>query len=246
MQALRASTPAARVKLSTRFDVVGQELISVGTLADPSGRFVRDAADILLTLVESHDETGARSNSKLSDVVGRLYLLLFEEEKVEFRGQVAGLLEHLATGLREHTLDAYEILFATALRGLGDWDVAVRRPCVRVFRLLVPLASLAKQTAARRLLVRPINLHDAAHLAVGRSSELLQHIFTKQNPFRLEESQHPRDLKIMAYLSEQTNLLSKRHSTLSPAQLRDYQWEGVSWLTQLRRFGLNGILADEM
>jgi hypothetical protein len=30
---------------------------------------------------------------------------------------------------------------------------------------------------------------------------------------------------------------------LSASGLRAYQWEGVSWLTQLRRCGLGGILA---
>lgn len=30
------------------------------------------------------------------------------------------------------------------------------------------------------------------------------------------------------------------------AELRDYQLEGISWLDQLYRNGLNGILADEM
>lgn len=33
---------------------------------------------------------------------------------------------------------------------------------------------------------------------------------------------------------------------VSGAELRDYQLEGISWLDQLYRNGLNGILADEM
>jgi hypothetical protein len=28
--------------------------------------------------------------------------------------------------------------------------------------------------------------------------------------------------------------------------VRGYQWDGISWLTQLRRCGLGGILADDM
>jgi len=51
---------------------------------------------------------------------------------------------------------------------------------------------------------------------------------------------------VMEVLSSQTNLVVKGRSSLQSAQLREYQWAGVSWLTQLRRFDLNGILADEM
>ena len=31
-----------------------------------------------------------------------------------------------------------------------------------------------------------------------------------------------------------------------PVQLRPYQQEGVNWLAFLRRFGLHGVLADDM
>ena len=96
----------------------------------------------------------------------------------------------------------------------------------------------------------------------------MDHIFTKKIPFRLQSSEHSRDLRVMEALRNYTNLVQdvandmtsppeitlieyvddghEFKKKLSDAHLRKYQWEGVSWLTQLRRFGLGGILADEM
>lgn len=212
----------------------------------------------MLLLLMEKPASAAGHNSPavlMSQVVGRLHQLLFAEKpneshfRVSFRSQLASLLEKLTENSPEQVLGAYEVLFATALRGLGDRDVDVRRTCVGVFRSLVPLAPLAKQTAARRAALSTVattEARDEVQGAIERSSELLQHIFTKQNPFRIQRSHHPRDLDIMAELTKYSNLARLGLPSLSPAQLRDYQWDGVSWLTQLRRFGLNGILADEM
>jgi len=257
LHALRACTASARRALDARFDVAGRVLASVGGVPDPSGRQVTTAAEVLSLLMEQ--PANATSNDLpavlMSHVVGRLHHILFAERQspggfpVSLRSQLAALLEKLTENLPERVLGAYEVLFATALKGLGDRDADVRRTCVRVFRSLVPLAALAKQTAAHRASLSTTTLSEArdeVHAAVERSSELLQHIFTKQNPFRIQKSQHPRDLDIMAELTKYSNLVQLGLPNLSSAQLRDYQWDGVSWLTQLRRFGLNGILADEM
>ena len=254
LHTLRACTAAARRALSARFDIVGLLLAAAGTVSDPTGGLVGNATEVLsLLLLQPADTVGDASQEQLlmSEVVGQLHLLLFPDQSSEcsgvYRIQLAQLLQNLVEDMPELVIEAYEVMFATALRGIGDRDADVRRDCVRVFRSLVPLASLAKQTAPRRALSRYASCaSNGVHGAIERSSELLQHIFTKQNPFRIQRSQHPRDLELMAELARYTNLVEARHSALSPAQLRDYQWDGVSWLTQLRRFGLNGILADEM
>ena len=175
-------------------------------------------------------------------------------------------------------LSSYEVWFAAALHGLGNFDPRVRRACVRVFQLLVPMAPLARavekkhetaqikeDSASNHISITTTapstttsasteqQLPRTVHTAAETAKELLGHIFTKQSMLRLQSSDHVRDRSILLQLTQMTNLVSNQNSVeekllsgLSPARLREYQWDGVSWLTQLRRFGLNGVLADEM
>lgn len=269
--ALLACTAATRAALNARYDIVGLVLDAAGTVeqeqeppAPGRGRITR-LAEVLCLLFRTEDRDGEAieessptpclSASLLPTTAARLYLRLFGEKvassaAVTARGQLAELLCSLTSALLGQVVGAYEILFATALRGLGDREAGVRRACVRVFHQLVPLAALAKQTSSRRassaLPVQADRISSEVQVAVEKASELLQHIFTKQSPFRIQKSQQERDLHLMRTLAQYTNLVTYQSAVLAPAQLRDYQWDGVSWLTQLRRFGLNGILADEM
>ena len=260
---------------------MGLALAAAGAVVESTqaaAGLVARMVDVLCMLLESSERDGdcvAETASLLPSIAARLYMLLFADSNGAIhsaeqgmgaplcRSQLASVLSLLTSRLLRQLVGCYELLFATALRGLCDRDSGVRKCCVGVFRLLVPLASLAKQTSAKRAklvvaddasVISPTSEASLVQKAVSKSSELLQHIFTKQSPFRLQKSTHARDLQIMEVLSKQTNLVAAESSgaaahkavTLSSAQLRDYQWDGVSWLTQLRRFGLNGILADEM
>jgi len=49
------------------------------------------------------------------------------------------------------------------------------------------------------------------------------------------------DLGMLPQMRSQTRLLGD-----SECCLRNYQWDGVAWLTHLRRCGLGGVLCDEM
>lgn len=280
--ALAACTVTTRAALNARYDIIGLVLEETGIVDEGSSvrkdRIAR-LTEVLCLLLQTEEGEKERMEEKettptlcaslLPATAARLYLRLFgedvhssaEEKKgaaaaVRCRGQLAELLSALTSALLEQVVGAYEVLFATALRGLGDREAGVRRACVRVFRQLVPLAALAKQTSpARRASLSSASplasagsdsSSSAVHLAMEKASELLHHIFTKQSPFRIHKSQHERDLNVMQTLAQCTNLVTYQNEELAPAQLREYQWDGVSWLTQLRRFGLNGILADEM
>eukprot|EP01032_Pedospumella_encystans_P015307 gene15307-17515_t len=269
--ALLACTYSTRAALNARYDVIGLVLDAAGAVekasaleSDRTSRLSEVLCLLFQTETSDADAVSPSPTSLLPATAARLFLRLFEQEAhppadrkgqvatVASRNQLAELLCSLTSALLEQVVDAYEILFATALRGLGDREAGVRRACVRVFRQLVPLAALAKQTSSARRASSPMSGTSAnaalneVHLAVEKASELLQHIFTKQSPFRIQKSHRERDLKIMKTLTQCTNLVAHHDAALAPAQLRDYQWDGVSWLTQLRRFGLNGILADEM
>lgn len=265
--ALLACTPSTRAALNARYDVVGLVLDAAGAVEKASaleGDRIPRLAEVLCLLFQTETSEGDTDDvslppSLLPATAARLYLRLFDQclpkgqaATVVSRNQLAELLSSLTSSLLEQVVGAYEILFATALRGLGDREAGVRRACVRVFRQLVPLAALAKQTSCARRVSSSMSGTSAntssneVHLAVEKASELLQHIFTKQSPFRIQKSHRERDLNIMKTLTQCTNLVAHHDAALAPAQLRDYQWDGVSWLTQLRRFGLNGILADEM
>lgn len=70
-------------------------------------------------------------------------------------------------------------------------------------------------------------------------SELLQSSNTSNFPTSLDHGTINASNSLQTFSSDVAKMVSS-----SP--LRDYQWVGVSWLTELRRSGLGAILADEM
>lgn len=70
-------------------------------------------------------------------------------------------------------------------------------------------------------------------------STFIKELLSKSHLILLPNSNEAVDLMIMKLFN---STIKSRPSLL----LRSYQWEGVSWLTRLRRCGLSGILADEM
>jgi hypothetical protein len=210
--------------------------------------------DTMLTLDE------LSSTSALRQLAAQFYRVLSRQprhqpEKPHMASNVAAVAQMLLALVSNHSdrlLPEYDTLFASTLRGLADFDSAVRVPCVQAFKALVPLASLAQ--AIRSATVNGGGQNNSV-VSEGCSPlparELLDHIFTKSEPLRLQHSTHRTDQRVLAVLAQQTNLVAAHdgagaHKDLSPSPLREYQWEGISWLTQLRRFGLSGILADEM
>lgn len=252
--ALAACSRAVREELMAAhdlLDIVFRSLAQAGE--DPSDEVVKGAVAVLCLLtdaVQRGDLTGQiyaeddDTVATLREIGVRLFGFLSREGTEPPAGfpcarrRASEVFYRLAQQRLDAVVHCYEVWFAAALHGIADNEPAVRRSCVSAFRLLVPLASVAKRTSLRQ--------RNAVQQAALPSCDLIDHIFTKQSALKIQLSERPQDLNIMAVLSAKTNLWVQSCSGLHTAQLRAYQWEGVSWLTQLRRFGLNGILADEM
>ena len=291
-----ALSDESKERLLLQHDMVGVVLgIAISGVRQEDALIVTAAVDCVQHL-KSRSDCTIDASSILSGIAAHLFLLLGQHQlnqspKTVKLEQTAGpptgptstavVAEiFLATARRypAQLLSSYEVWFAAALHGLGNFDPRVRRACVRVFQLLVPMAPLARavekkhetaqikeDSASNHISITTTapstttsasteqQLPRTVHTAAETAKELLGHIFTKQSMLRLQSSDHVRDRSILLQLIQMTNLVSNQNSVeekllsgLSPARLREYQWDGVSWLTQLRRFGLNGVLADEM
>lgn len=245
--ALSACSAAERQKILAKFNLLSSVFSSISQSYTTSDEVVDAAVAVLCLLTEDKDsaENADGGQTAVLRAIGpQLHQLLtghasLSEGGSRSRKLIAEVFHQLVQQRLGALVHCYEVWFSTALFGIGDSDPSVRRSCVQSFRLLVPLASVAQRASAWR------RDTDSVSPALP-SADLLDHIFTKQSALKIQHSQRPQDVQIMAELAARTNLWVESSSSLHAAQLRAYQWEGVSWLTQLRRFGLNGILADEM
>ena len=135
--------------------------------------------------------------------------------------------------IQEKILTNFDSTLSIALRGLGDYSDPVRRFSAKSLRILVTFAPLVRNSGT-------VDDDDSSSSQIFKTKLLID---------------SPADASIIDFLKNVTNLVASNDSStnqrppipgLSPNGLRDYQWEGVSWLTQLRRSGLGGILADDM
>jgi hypothetical protein len=128
----------------------------------------------------------------------------------------------------------------TSARIVGHYDEIVRRNSTNTFRKLVPLAPAAA-------LYSSSSQSNITQLSISGSMS--------RSMKRIDQSGAEIDVFICQCLSSLTNLLRPHDKatktasslkSLSQSSLRSYQIEGMTWLTQLRRYGLSGCLADEM
>ena len=162
--------------------------------------------------------------------------------------------------------NAYVEWLSAALQGIGHADEVTRRGCYQALRVMVPIAAVVRNDDVHvKNGETPIS--DEEH---GRDRRLQVASNSLQCMLRggpvpmlgtLQE-----DAEMLARLSLMTGLvpnsifkgISHQHlssnvtseegvnDALARDCLRAYQWEGVSWLTALRRCGLSGLLADDM
>lgn len=145
------------------------------------------------------------------------------------------LTHHLPVAL---ILPSYEAWLGLVLRGIA-LPSGYGEPFVGCFRLLVPLAALVRN----RL---PADLHGATPAAA-----VTRLILARESPPRLTVSPNEYDREIIIRLARGSNIAVSDWIACGPSTqvglaLRGYQWDGITWLTFLRRAGLSGILADEM
>lgn len=151
--------------------------------------------------------------------------------------RAASLFHALTVQLHDQVLPQFDAWFRVALSGVGCFDPTVRRPCTAAFRVLVPLAPMARELVRGR---------DGS----ADSTALLHQLFCKHEGRGKAAAVSAVKDDAMRELGRCTHLVAVPQPplpNLAPVSLRGYQWEGVQWLTQLRRCGVGGgILADEM
>ena len=136
-------------------------------------------------------------------------------------------------------LPSFSACFALSLCGIGHADRSVRLSSTAAFRRLVPLAPLARQ--GQQGLGQGLGQGQGSVRGKGR--DLVEGIFSRDPLIPLHRSDLALDMRIV---SELRRLGIGREGDGAAVVLREYQWEGLTYLTQLRRCGLSGMLADEM
>jgi len=157
-------------------------------------------------------------------------------------------LRHLQE--RELTQVCYPYFLSSTIRGIGDQDVTVRRCFTQAFAILVPLAPLVKEFDDPLPPGRNPEASDSKpQVASARTRALFEHILFRSTPPSLTDTlPESADHRLLTSLKKVCPHLFEDPSTSSigSRSLRRYQWDGISWLTQLQRCGLAGILADDM
>nr|CAD2170425.1 unnamed protein product [Meloidogyne enterolobii] len=141
------------------------------------------------------------------------------------------LLLRLST-IASKLLGAISLISLLALRCIGDRNESVRAAAALAFRQFVALLPLEnRQNHFLHELFDDSKLDDKSEMT------MLQNTYI--NSFSLVD-----------VLGCPGNLPKLRRDEIpflvDTLDLRDYQIEGITWLTFLNRFGLNGILADDM
>jgi hypothetical protein len=239
-------------KLVEEFHVVTQLLDAL------SEESLRGAVQTTLRILISSSNR-LTSDAALRECANSFHQKMIQGASTCDRASLAVVFRGLTEQLEERVLPQFETWFGIALLGLGDFDSAVRVPATAAFRLLVPLAPLARDMSVKRALSG--EGETAGH---DDSALLTTQLFSKSSDQVLTASLQ--DVRIIQSLARDTNLLvdispsalglkgaevdfphqADRTPLLSGSGLRAYQWEGVMWLTQLRRCGVGGVLADEM
>ena len=190
-------------------------------------------ADVLaLLLFKQGTFTPQKQKQGQSELAARLTSLL--QGGIATASAAASLLLAMLSRLdRNGGVDASACLpnfkswLGTALVGINQPAPLVRKSCMQTLHVITPWAPLARQKWAAEREQRDKSV------AIEESVAMAEMVLAQAAPQDITST--PADASLVKVL----------RSKLS-ADLRQYQWTGVSWLTYLRRCGLGGILADEM
>ncbi|RYH32306.1 hypothetical protein EON65_00810 [archaeon] len=210
--------------------------------------FAPKAVTVVSLLACSFDELSSVHHNLLCRLTGSMLIALYESERdvlnlfchalhacmfenrtiVESaRYSLSKLFTYLISALQDNiVLHSFNSWLKTALHGVGDYNDSVASVMLRGFRILVSYTPLALKHSDKVSSDKQDSMDLVCLLA--KSSMPL-------STLSILHSQNQVDQFIVASINE-----------MSITKLRQYQWEGVSWITMLRRNGLSGILADEM
>ena len=219
--------------------------IDIGSTND--GKHIQLCAETLLSMLSYNDIQSERQI--LLHFVQNCSKYIIESQEIKLREVFACLFSAVCTqSVGRYLLPHFVHFFALALRGIGDFNSTIRQQCTQAFRKLVPLAPLAKQQLLSRTR-QNFTINEVDNFLFSDNSNLqntvylLKQIFQREKIATINESTNAHDVKIMTILR---GIMSSTSGDQSAYFLRQYQWEGVTWLMNLRRCGLSGILADEM
>jgi hypothetical protein len=172
-----------------------------------------------------------------------------DEAGLQFRSAVAKILLSVVFRL-QHTIamQCFDSFIHICIRGIGDYQAEVRSLLVQAFRVLVPLAPLAQSLLVSQNV--PIastagTSSSSSSTTTSSSPNFIRDLFVKSGHCNLLQSQDQDDQKILQIVRGLLAAPSKSENVAN-TELREYQWEGISWWTSLRRIGLGGVLADDM
>lgn len=245
--------------------------LAVSDDAEASGRVITMAASVLAAMLTCTPVTSL-TNAALDQILlaarGACYSAATHARRITYK-----ILRALVERTADHVLLGYRDVLAIAMKvhdpclvpltqaacvnvvhglykGFSDSDRDVRSSAAAMFRRLVMYAPLARIAAVDGQNVRSANILADSRDPAGVNS-LSDYLITR-SPF-------PR-LFPTGNLSDATPSSAYTHASMMPqvcaaatfldgrdrGGLRDYQWNGVFWITQLRSSGLGAALCDEM
>eukprot|EP00606_Chrysophyceae_sp_TOSAG23-5_P001621 GSChrysophyteH2.ASY1.ANO1.1196.1 assembled CDS len=181
----------------------------------------------------------------------------------------ASLLLQLCKGTPPHLVTTqYSAWLATALAGLSCAEERARGACLQVLRLLVPLAAVARgrdSSSEGRSDTHAAHSSDVSGSDTSSISDssvsMARHILARGTPPDIrtvhgDGADARRVHSLLEALEEHRQVTATTAAAAVTGSqagrrrprlvLRDYQWQGVSWITYVCVFGLGGVLADDM
>jgi hypothetical protein len=164
----------------------------------------------------------------------RLFVSTFNSDDRTFRRSLAALLlTRIVDVLRgDVAVLLFNAFLRTSVSGIGDFVLTVRMHCISTLRILIPLAALAMSSRNDLVTIT------GNSTPIVNSTFSIEELLTKSSSFSMLSSSAEIDNCILQTIYAEFPTLK--------SQIRDYQWQSVSWWTALRRCGLCGVLADEM
>lgn len=143
----------------------------------------------------------------------------------------------------EHTMPVYDQLLDIALKSLNDYDNVIRQCGGAMFRSMVGYAAIARSRQIHKICIDS---------KTTSGTTLSSYLLTRSSFPRLFPTT-PQEEKLPISQYTDTCMLSRLRlvstflkGTDGQGGLRGYQWDGVFWMTNLRRCGLGAALCDEM